>query len=325
MSHPYDSLTPDTIIEAVESLGYLSDNRIFPLNSYENRVYQVGIEEETPLIAKFYRPERWSKEQILEEHDFIAELAEVELPAVQPVKINSCTLHEHKGFQFALFPRYGGHAPECDDADTLLQLGRLLGRIHQVGAVKPFQHRPGITIEQYATNSYRFLLESNFIPLDLVKAYQTLAEDCIKQVEAIWQSGIKPTAIRIHGDCHLGNILTRGDQFHFVDFDDSRMAPAIQDLWMFLSGDRHQQTAQLSELIGGYNEFYTFNTSELRLIEVFRTLRLMHYSAWLAKRWDDPAFPHSFTWFNTPRYWADHILELREQLAALQEAPLSLY
>lgn len=327
-SHPFDSLTPDLVIDAVESTGIVSDARILALNSYENRVYQVGVEAGTPIIAKFYRPARWSNEQILEEHAFTLELADLELPVVAPMRLNTVrgetTLDEYGGFRFALFPRRGGRSPDLS-LDNLLIMGRFIGRLHSAGATRPFKYRQHLTIAYFAEDSAAFLLEEDFIPRELRKAYESLAGDLIKRIHAIFKaaSGIK--TLRIHGDCHMGNVLWRDDTPHFVDFDDTMQGPAIQDLWMLLSGDRHDQLAQLAELIDGYNEFHDFNPRELALVEALRTMRLMYYSAWLARRWSDPAFPHSFPWFNTERYWAGHILELREQLSALQEDPLVLY
>lgn len=323
-AHPFERLTPSFLMDAVETLGFWCDGRTFPLNSYENRVYQVGIEEKEPLIAKFYRPQRWSREQILEEHNFCFELAEQELPIVTPLKNEEGnTLFDYNGFMFSLFPRKGGHAPELDNMDNLFILGRLLGRMHQVGAVKPFEHRPAITTQNFGHNSVEFISQ-NFIPRELKPAYESICHDLLQAIEEISAECGEIKKIRVHGDCHSGNMLWRDDAPHFVDFDDARMAPAMQDIWMLLSGDRHEQTAQLSEIVDGYNEFNDFKVNELRLIEVLRTLRIMHYSAWLARRWEDPAFPHSFSWFNTERYWGEHILELREQMAIIGEPPLKL-
>lgn len=322
-AHPYSALTPETVIEAVESTGRLTDLRIFPLNSYENRVYQVGMDEGDPVIVKFYRPHRWSIEQILEEHSFSYELFDAEIPVVPPQRIDGATLLEYGGFHFSIYERRGGHAPELDDLDNLLILGRLVGRIHAIGAQRPFQHRPTLDIESFAERSYAFILE-RFIPDELRLSYSSLCEDLIQGVKEIFASH-PPQTQRVHGDCHAGNILWRGESPHFVDLDDSRMAPAVQDLWMFLSGDRQAQTAQISEVVEGYNEFFDFDPRQLNLVEALRTLRIMHYSAWLARRWEDPAFPHNFPWFNTTRYWSDHILELREQLALLNEPPLRLF
>lgn len=325
IQHPYDRLTPDRVLDAVESRGYLSDARILALNSYENRVYQVGIEDSTPIIAKFYRPERWTKEQILEEHQYSIELQQMELPVVAPLKNeHGESLHEFEGFLFALFPRQGGYAPELDNLDNLFTMGRTLGRMHKLGSAAPFEHRPHINLQRYAIDSVEFLQSNNFIPDSLKPAYETLARDLLHRLDSIKkQNTFNP--IRVHGDCHCGNILWRNEAPHFVDFDDTAMAPAIQDLWMLLSGDRNSQTLQMAEILEGYSEFMDFNPAELNLVEYYRTLRLLHYSGWLARRWDDPAFPMAFTWFNTERYWAEHILELREQLAALDEPPLAVF
>jgi Ser/Thr protein kinase RdoA (MazF antagonist) len=322
--HPYDSLTPDMVIDAVESAGYRSDARLLALNSYENRVYQVGIEDALPLIAKFYRPERWSEAQILEEHRFSLDLQDAEISVVAPLVDNAGnTLHLYRGFQFALFPRRGGYPPELDNYDNLLVLGRTLGRIHGLGRSDSFRERQAISVDRMLGEAREFLLQ-NFIPRDLIPAYESLSKDLLDIVGGIYAEVGEQDTIRIHGDCHVGNILWRDDTAHFVDFDDCCTGPAIQDLWMFLSGERHERQLQISELVEGYSEFCDFDPRQLRWIETLRTLRLTNYAAWLARRWDDPAFPRSFTWFNTERYWAEHILELREQMSALQEEPLQL-
>ncbi len=323
-SHPFQALTPNFIIDAVESQGFCCDCRNLVLNSYENRVYQIGIEDGSPLISKFYRPERWSNEQILEEHRFCFELAEHELPVVAPIR-NSLgeSLFSYKGFSFALYPRQGGHAPEFDNLDNLLILGRMLGRIHSIGSVQPFSHRPTLDSRSFGYDSVALIMES-FIPPDYRPSYEAVTGQLLQAIDGI-MAGIGPVNfIRTHGDCHAGNILWRDNAPHFVDFDDARMAPAVQDLWMMLSGERPRQMAQLEALIKGYREFCDFNPAELRLVEVLRTLRMLHYSAWLARRWQDPLFPHTFPWFNTVNYWGEHILQLREQLAELEEAPLEL-
>lgn len=323
--HPFASLSPELVIDAIESTGRLSDLRVFALNSYENRVYQVGIDGELPLIAKFYRPERWSDAQILEEHRFSLELAEAELPVVAPmVGEDGASLFYYRDFRFALFPRRGGHAPDLGNPDTQLMLGRLMARLHAIGDLQPYQARPALDVRNFGTASVEFIAE-HCIPADLHRAYVTLCEDLLQRVTQIF-SETQPHLLRTHGDCHVGNMLTRDeDQCFFVDLDDSRMAPAIQDLWMLLSGDRQERTAQLSEILEGYYEFRDFELRELNLIEALRTLRIMHFAAWIGRRWQDPAFPMAFPWFGSERYWADHILELREQLAALNEPPLRLY
>ncbi len=323
-SHPFDALSPDLLIDAVESQGFVSDGRFLALNSYENRVYQIGIEEQTPMIVKFYRPERWTDDQIREEHEYCFQLKDQELPVVCPwLNAEGESLSTYADFRFALYERRGGHAPELDNLDNLFILGRLLGRFHGIGAMQPFSYRPTLDVENFGWQSYR-LISEQFMPAELSPAYDSLALDVLKAVDEILVDYGPINNIRVHGDCHSGNILWRDDNPHFVDFDDARMAPAIQDLWMLLSGDRQEQTAQMAELIEGYSEFYDFDYRELRLIEVFRTLRIMHHSAWIARRWTDPAFPRAFSWFNSPRYWSDHILMLREQLAALNEPPLQV-
>lgn len=324
MSHPFATLTPDLVLDAVESLGYLSDARVLALNSYENRVYQVGIEDDTPLIAKFYRPGRWSDAAIREEHAFSAELADCEIPVVAPLVRDGETLFEHAGFRFALFPRRGGRAPEPGNLDQLYRLGQLLGRLHAVGASRPFAHREALGVQNFGHDSLATLLDGNFIPRSLLPAYESVARDLLKRLDQLFAS-VRYTPIRLHGDCHPGNLLCRDDSFHIVDLDDCRMGPAVQDIWMMLAGERHERLGQLAELVDGYNEFHDFASRELPLIEGLRALRLMHHSAWIARRWDDPAFPRAFPWFANERYWGDQILVLREQLAALDEEPLKLF
>lgn len=324
-THPFDTLTPDFILDTVERLGYVTDGRLLALNSYENRVYQIGIEDAEPIIAKYYRPERWSHAQILEEHEFCFELANNELPVVAPIVTEDGTsIFQHDEFRFALYARKGGRTPDIDDLDNLLILGRLLGRIHLVGATRPFAQRPSIDCQTFGHDPVA-LISREFIPSDLAVAYDTLTNDLLAKLDAIFVAAGDQHQIRVHGDCHSGNILWRDDTPHFVDFDDARMAPAVQDIWMLLSGDRERQCAQLSEILEGYGEFYDFRPQELHLIEALRTLRLLHYNGWLAARWDDPAFPRTFTWFNAPRYWEQHILDLREQYAALDEPPLQVF
>ena len=324
MSHPFATLTPDLVLDAVESLGYLSDARVLALNSYENRVYQVGIEDDQPLIAKFYRPDRWSDAAIREEHAFSHELAGCEVPVVAPLQRDGESLFEHAGFRFALFPRRGGRAPEPGNLDQLYSLGQLLGRLHAVGASRPFEHRETLTVAGFGHASLDTLLEGGFVPRSLLPAYESVARDLLNQLDELF-ARMRYTPIRLHGDCHPGNLLHRDDAFHVVDLDDCRMGPAVQDLWMMLAGDRQERLGQLSELVDGYNEFHDFEARELPLIEGLRALRLMHHSAWIARRWDDPAFPLAFPWFANERYWGDQILALREQLAALDEEPLRLF
>lgn len=322
--HPFQILTPSFIMDAVESQGFRCDCRTFALNSYENRVYQVGIDEGKPLIAKFYRPGRWDNAQIIEEHSFCLELAEHELPVVAPwTNAVGESLFHYDGFHFAIYPRQGGHAPEFDNLDNLLILGRMLGRIHQIGAVRPFAYRPTLDSQSFGRASVALICE-RFIPDDYRASYTAVTDQMLTAIDAILAEAGQIRYIRTHGDCHSGNILWRDDAPHFVDFDDARMAPAVQDLWMMLSGERQRQNVQLAALLEGYSEFCDFQPRELRLIETLRALRMLHYSAWLASRWEDPMFPRTFPWFNTVRYWGEQILELREQLAALSEPPLEM-
>jgi len=320
----YQDLSPDRILDAVEKTGLHCNGHLHALNSYENRVYQIGLDDGSYVVAKFYRPGRWSDAAILEEHAYALELAEREIPVVAPLRDERGeTLHHHDGFRYTLYPRRGGRWPELDDPDNLVWLGRFIARIHAVGAIEPFHHRPTLTIEDYGDASYDYVLERGFVPRELQLPYRTLAEDVLKQVRACYQRAGDVKHIRLHGDCHPGNILWTGDGPHFVDFDDCRMGPAIQDLWMLLSGDRATMTGQLAEILDGYGEFYDFVPRELNLVEALRTLRMLHYSAWLARRWEDPAFKQAFTWFNNARYWEEQILALREQAALLDEPPLS--
>ncbi len=318
----YSQLIPNTIINAIESLDYISDKRILALNSYENRVYQVGIEDEQPIIAKFYRPARWTDEMIREEHQFTLELANADLPVVAPLAINNETIFNFEGYRFSLYPRFGGYAPELDNPDHLLQLGRILAQLHNIGETKLFVERPDISIEDFVIKPIKYITENNFIPKDLEIAYSTLTDDLISRIKACFEQAGSYKSLRLHGDCHQGNILTRDDKFYIVDFDDSRTGPAVQDIWMFLSGDRQYMTARLNDFMEGYTEFRDFTARELHLIEALRTLRLIHYAAWLAQRWQDPAFPIAFPFFNTQNYWEEHILSLREQASLMEEPPL---
>jgi Ser/Thr protein kinase RdoA (MazF antagonist) len=321
---PYSALTPEAILDAVESCGYRADGRLLALASYENRVYQVWPEEGAAIVAKFYRPARWTDDAIREEHGFALELAERELPIVAPLVIDGRTLHKHGGFRFALYPRRGGRTPELGDAATLTQLGRFIARIHAVGALHRFCHRPALDIETYGWTPFRFVLEHNFVPADLHEAYRSVVDDVLSRVARCYERAGAVRAIRVHGDCHAGNMLWTDDGPHFVDLDDTCSAPAVQDIWLCLSGDRAAMTAQLAAFMQGYRAFHDFDQAELVLIEALRTLRLVNYAGWLARRWDDPAFPANFPFFNTQRYWQDHILSLREQAAALDEPPLEL-
>jgi Ser/Thr protein kinase RdoA (MazF antagonist) len=320
--HPYASLTPDCVLDALESTGLRADGRLLALNSYENRVYQIGVEDSVPVVVKFYRPQRWSDAAILEEHGFVAELAAREIPVVAPLTLNGATLHAHAGFRFAVYPKHGGRMPEFERKETLQWMGRFLGRIHAVGARSSFSHRPTLDVASFGEEPRDFLLAGNWLPPDLLPAWSSVIEQALTGVRYCFERAGQVQAIRLHGDCHAGNVLWTDDGPHFVDFDDSRMGPAVQDLWMLLSGDREAMEAQMREVLTGYEDFREFDSRELHLVEALRTLRLIHYSAWLARRWDDPAFPAAFPWFNTQQYWQERILELREQIALMDEAPL---
>lgn len=322
----YVNLGPDQILNAVEATGYACDGRIFALNSYENRVYQVGIHDAEPLIAKFYRPARWSDEQILEDHQFTQELARHEIPVIAPLAdAAGTTLHHHDRFRFALYPRKGGRPPELDNPEQLEQLGRFIGRIHTVGASSKFVHRQELSVQIMGNDSFHFILANRFIPAELEQSYRTLCEDLIKRIQYCFERAGKVSKIRLHGDCHHGNILWRDGTPFILDFDDACTGPAIQDLWMFLSGDRPYMTARLADILEGYTEFRDFDPRELHLVEALRTLRIMHYAAWIAKRWNDPAFPMAFPSFNTTHYWQEHILALREQAAMMDEPALEWF
>lgn len=355
---PYAGLTPDVVLDALETVGLRGDGRLLSLNSYENRVYQVHLEDGDSIVTKFYRSARWSDAEILEEHAFVAELAAREIPVVAPIALAAIgkgakagrapaaaarphagsarpttgsassgaaaksTLHEFAGFRFAVYPRRGGRAPELDDDDTLRWLGRFIARIHAVGASKPFRTRPTLDLETFGQEPRDWLIDHNFIPADLLESWENAVELALDGIDEAFEQVEDARQIRLHGDCHSGNVLWTDSGPHFVDFDDCRTGPAVQDLWMLLSGERTAAAHQLRVLLEGYREFHDFDVRELGLIEALRTLRLIHYSAWLARRWDDPAFPAAFPWFNTQRYWQDRVLELREQIAAMQEAPL---
>lgn len=319
---PYADLTPDCVLDAVESVGLMPDGRLLALNSYENRVYQVGLDDEAPIIAKFYRPGRWNDAAIEEEHAFMLTLAALEIPAVAPLRFAGRTLHHFRGHRLALMPRRGGRHPELGDLDVLEWIGRFIGRIHAVGAVAPFYYRPTLDIAEFGVASRDFLLAQNWIPADLLDAYRSVADHALQCVRDCYARAGTVRIIRLHGDCHLGNLLWTDAGPHFVDFDDARQGPAIQDLWMLLAGDRAEMTQQLAAILAGYEDFAEFDARELHLIEALRTLRLIHHAAWIARRWDDPAFPAAFTWFGDMHYWQNHILQLREQIAAMTDGPL---
>jgi len=324
--HPYASLTPDTLLDALEAAGFHPDGGLLALNSYENRVYQIGMEEGPPLVAKFYRPGRWGDQEILEEHSFSQALADAEIPVVPPMANPAGeTLLRHLGFRFALFPRQGGRWPELEDPDNLAWIGRFLARIHQLGAARGFQHRPTLEPEGMGRDSTRFLLDNQFIPPQQEARYRELTDALLSQIEQIFAAQDRQRWIPLHGDCHPGNILWTDQGPHFVDMDDCRTGPAIQDLWMLLSGDRQERALQLSYLREGYEMFRPLDPREIILIEPLRTLRMIHYAAWIARRWDDPAFPSAFPWFNTTQYWQEHLSQLEQQSMELEQPALPLY
>ncbi|MBK7657564.1 MAG: serine/threonine protein kinase [Betaproteobacteria bacterium] len=340
-THPYESLTPDVVQDALCALGLNPDGRLMALNSYENRVYLAHLDDavqgHTAVVAKFYRPGRWTEDQILEEHAFGIELQAAEVPVVAPLVVKGRTLHQYGGFAFSVCPRKGGRAPELDDFEVLEWVGRFLARIHSVGAARPFVHRPALDPQSFGHEPHDWLIAHNAIPLDVQTEWQSMHRDAMQLIaeSGLWtcrkpeNSDKNVAQLRLHGDCHPGNILWTptdlpGGGPHFVDLDDARTGPAVQDLWMLTSGDRAQRTGQLSGLLDGYEQVRRFDRTELALIEPLRTLRLIHYSAWLARRWDDPTFPANFPWFGSSDYWRGQVQMLQEQIEAMQEPPLTL-
>lgn len=317
----FSSLSPDCILDGIETTGITVDSGLLALNSYENRVYQFSDYDGIKYVTKFYRPQRWSEEQIREEHEFAFELIAHELPIVAPLKIDNESLFQHQGYYFAIYPCRGGRIFEVDNLNQLEWMGRFLGRIHAISAKKSFTSRPTFNSQEFLQDAQQTIRESNFVPKSLTLPFFTILEQVITLAS---EQYIPSHNIRLHGDCHAGNILWRDEGPHFVDLDDCRMGPAIQDLWMMLSGDRQQQTLQLDTLLMGYEEFHSFETKQLALIESLRSMRVVNYMAWLSKRWQDPAFPHNFPWFNTEKYWEQQILMLKEQFSALQQPPLTL-
>ncbi len=321
--HPSDTLTPDVVLDALASVGIDGDGRLLALGSYENRVYQVYRDDAPPVVAKFYRPQRWSDAQIAEEHAFALELAAREIPVVAPLVFDDGqSLHAHAGFRFAVYPRRGGRAPELSDRATLEWVGRFIGRIHAVGATAAFADRPALDIASFGDEPRAFLLAGDFLPADLRDVWAGVSAQALDGVRRAFALAGDVRTLRLHGDCHAGNVLWTDDGPHFVDFDDCRTGPAVQDLWMLMPGERDEAGLALHALLDGYERFASFDRRELLLVEALRTLRLIHYSAWIARRFDDPAFPVAFPWFGTQRYWQDRILELREQIAAMDEPPL---
>jgi Ser/Thr protein kinase RdoA (MazF antagonist) len=322
-AHPYDRLTPDIILSAVDCYGLYANGAFLALNSYENRVYKIEIDDGPAVVAKFYRPGRWSDDAIREEHAFIQALSAHEIPAIAPLAaMDGETLTHFEGFRVGLFPWQPGRAPELNATDDFRLLGRYLGRLHRLGIAEPFHHRQHLTIKGFGSDSLALLMQGSFIPQELREVFAGVATQALNLVEQRFTECHELRTLRLHGDCHLSNVLIRESQFYFVDFDDCLMGPAVQDLWMLLAGERDEQEKQLAALLAGYTEFMEFRAMELLLIEPLRTLRLLRYNAWLAARWDDPAFPHNFPWFPSHRHWETMILNLREQIAVMQEQPL---
>lgn len=317
---PYAGLGPEAVLDAVESLGLDCDGRLLALGSYENRVYRIGLADAAPLVAKFYRPGRWSDEAILEEHAFALELAEAELPVVAPRSFREQTLHNHQGWRFALFPVAGGHAPEPDDLDTLELLGRTLGRIHAIGATRPFLYRGRLDPQTHGRDPVRHLLDNGWLPAAIEVRFAQVADELLAAVDAAFAAVAPMATLRLHGDCHLGNLLLRDGDLKVVDLDDCLTGPAIQDLWMLLAGDQ-DQAIRRDALLEGYSLFRDFDPREWSLVEPLRGLRLLHFSGWLARRWSDPAFPAAFPWFGQDRYWEGLLGDLLEQLDRLRHGP----
>ncbi len=320
---PYSQLTPDAILDCLENVGLQPSGRMLALNSYENRVYQVELDEGNYFVVKFYRAGRWTDESILEEHAFALELAAQTIPIVPPLEYQGQTLLHFKDYRFAIYPRRGGRSPELDNLQHLEQLGRTLGRIHAVGCLRPFVHRLRLDVASYGRAGLAAIQHSGFLPEYLQHNYTQVVTELLDQLEPLF-ANCSPQYIRLHGDCHPGNILWTGNGPHFVDLDDCCMGPAMQDLWMLLSGTRLEMTKQLRTILDGYELFCDFDYAEIRLLEALRALRLIHYSAWLTRRWHDPAFPMHFPWFNTPRYWEEQMMNLREQLEMVNSAALQV-
>lgn len=320
----FSALSPDLIIDGLESAGFVVDSGLLALNSYENRVYQFHDDNLVKYVTKFYRPQRWQLQQIKEEHDFSFELAEQELPIVAPLKVDGQSLFEYQGYHFAVFPCRGGRIFEVDNLDQLEWMGRFIARIHAVSSQHDFKCRPSFNSNEMLLQARETILSSNYVSKSLLTPFVTILDQVIAIATEQYLPVKQMREIRLHGDCHAGNILWRDEGPHFVDLDDCRSGPAIQDLWMMLSGDRQQQLLQLDTLLMGYEEFNTFENEQLILIESLRTMRVVNYMAWLCKRWQDPAFPQNFPWFNTEKYWEQQILMLKEQMSALQQRPLSL-
>jgi Ser/Thr protein kinase RdoA (MazF antagonist) len=318
---PFTGLAPEVVLDAAASVGLDVDGRLFALNSYENRVYQLGSSQGA-LVLKFYRPARWSDEQIHEEHELTAQLAEAELPVAAPVVVAGRSLFDFSGFRFAAFPWMRGRPPELDAPDAREILGRTLARIHQVGARQPFRVRPRIGLQRLGIDAREQVLAAELLPPRVEERYSRVSAELLERVAAALQEVGPVKEIRIHGDCHLGNLLWNEQGPAFVDLDDCAMGPRVQDLWMLLSGSASDQQRQWAEIVTGYQQFADLDFREMRLVEPLRALRMLHHAAWVSHRWIDPAFPRAFPWFGEERYWDGYVADLREQLNAIDEPPL---
>jgi Ser/Thr protein kinase RdoA (MazF antagonist) len=318
----FAELSPDLILDAIETVGVQVSSGLLALNSYENRVYQFVAEDNKRYVVKFYRPQRWTNEQIQEEHDFTLELMRDSVPVVAPLIINGASLHQHANYRFALFPSIGGRQFEADNLIQLEWMGRFIGQMHKVAKSEKFKHRPEVCTTDYLDTPKRILLTGSLVPRHLQTTFHHILDQVMRETESRFSKNYQ--SIRLHGDLHPGNILCQ-DGPSFVDLDDCRMGPAVQDIWMMLSGDRQQQVIQLEKIIDAYSEFNEFDMGQILLIEPLRAMRMIHYMAWLTLRWEDPAFPIAFPWFADDKYWENQIIALKEQFSALQEHPMQLY
>ncbi len=332
LAHPYETLTPQRVLDCLADAGLPGDGRILQLNSYENRVFQIFLDDGRAVVAKFYRPLRWSDEQILEEHALALELAEAEVPVVPPLVLSGPTLgspptlarFEIEGVvhRLAVAARCAGREPELEDDATLSQIGRFLGRLHAVGRKRPFVHRYRMNPALDAARARALLLDGGFVSGDVQAAWAQTSQAVVEAIAAAFADTPPRQLLRLHGDCHLGNVLWRDGGPHLVDLDDACTGAAVQDFWMLVSGDRRSMAWQLSLLLEGYAQFDHFDVRELALIEPLRSLRMLRHSAWLAERWRDPAFPLAFAFFGTAAYWAQQVTQLREQLESMAEPPI---
>jgi Ser/Thr protein kinase RdoA (MazF antagonist) len=318
---PFTGLSPEVVLDAAASVGLEVDGRLFALNSYENRVYQLGSTDGM-LVLKFYRPARWSDAQIDEEHAFTEEMAAAELPVAAPVRLEGRTLFKYREFRFAAFPWMAGRAPELDAPEARQIFGRTLARMHQLGARQPFLVRPKLGVRRLGWEAREQVLSGELLPEYLHERYESVSATLLERVEQTFQDAGDVRDIRIHGDCHMGNLLWNERGPVLVDLDDCAMGPRVQDLWMMLAGSGSEQQRQWSELLEGYAQFADFDFREVRLIEALRALRMMHHAAWVSHRWLDPAFPRAFPWLGEARYWEGYLRDLIEQVEVIEDPPL---